>query len=527
MDIDGTFQPYGGGTTGRSLVLFEEGEAAAGLKAVQEAVGIEAVAAGGTESAPVEGGGLVFESLGVCVVDVPPEQAIQAAGDSAILAVEPERIVYALEATHYAPPSGNGHAALPQAPPPPLPVARAADAGGRSADYLRGYREAVLHLTDTAAVGEAAAAEALVAAIDESQATWGLQVTKVVNCCRTGKGIRVAVLDTGFDLLHPDFEGRSITSQSFVAGQEVQDGHGHGTHCIGTALGAKCPGVQPRYGVAHDAEIFAGKVLSNAGSGSDTGILAGIEWAIQNKCAVISMSLGAPTQPGQPFSQVFERVARRAQEQGTLIIAAAGNESGRPGSIKPVGHPRQLPVDHGRRGDGRAGRDRALLQPRAQPRRRAGRHRRPGRRRALQLADADALPPDQRHQHGDPARRGHRRAVRRGRRDRARRRARPPADGPCAAADAALRGRRRRDGAGALIDVTIIVADDHVESIDAVAAALQEAGLRLGVTLPSTGAITGTVEDEAALAALAAVEGVEAVERAQEFVLPPPDEPIQ
>jgi subtilisin len=343
MDIDGTFQPYGGGTTGRSLVLFEEGEAAAGLKAVQEAVGIEAVAAGGTESAPVEGGALVFESLGVCVVDVPPEQAIQAAGDSAILAVEPERIVYALEATHYAPPSGNGHAALPQAPPPPLPVARAADAGGRSADYLRGYREAVLHLTDTAAVGEAAAAEALVAAIDESQATWGLQVTKVVNCCRTGKGIRVAVLDTGFDLLHPDFEGRSITSQSFVAGQEVQDGHGHGTHCIGTALGAKCPGAQPRYGVAHDAEIFAGKVLSNAGSGSDTGILAGIEWAIQNKCAVISMSLGAPTQPGQPFSQVFERVARRAQEQGTLIIAAAGNESGRPGSIKPVGHPANCP----------------------------------------------------------------------------------------------------------------------------------------------------------------------------------------
>jgi subtilisin len=343
MDIDGTFQPYGG-TTGRSLVLFEEGEAAAGLQAVQEAVGIDVVAASGAESAPAEGGGLVFESLGVAVVDVPPEQVIQAAGDSAILAIEPERIVYALEATHHAPPAGNGYAALPQAPPPPLPVARAGDGGGRSADYLRGYREAVLHLTDTAAGGEAAAAaEALVAAIDESQATWGLQVTKVVNCCRTGKGIRVAVLDTGFDLQHPDFAGRSITTQSFIAGQEVQDGHGHGTHCIGTALGAKCPGVQPRYGVAHEAEIFAGKVLSNAGSGSDTGILAGIEWALQNKCAVISMSLGAATQPNQPFSQVFERVARRAQEQGTLIIAAAGNESGRPASIKPVGHPANCP----------------------------------------------------------------------------------------------------------------------------------------------------------------------------------------
>jgi subtilisin len=342
MDIDGTSQPYGG-TTGRSLVLFEEGESAAGMQAVQEAVGVSLVAANGDESAPAEGGGVVFESLGVAVVDAPPEQVIQAAGDSAILAVEPERIVYAIEAAQYAARAGNGNAALPQAPPPPLPVAPAPEAGGRSADYLRGYREAVLHLTDTVASGGAAAAEALVAAVDESQATWGLQATKVVNCCRTGKGIRVAVLDTGFDLQHPDFAGRTVTTKSFIAGQEVQDGHGHGTHCIGTALGGKCPGVQPRYGVAYEAEIYAGKVLSNAGSGSDTGILAGIEWAVQNKCAVVSMSLGAATQPGQPFSQVFERVARRAQEQGTLIIAAAGNESGRPASIRPVGHPANCP----------------------------------------------------------------------------------------------------------------------------------------------------------------------------------------
>jgi hypothetical protein len=60
-----------------------------------------------------------------------------------------------------------------------------------------------------------------------------------------------------------------------------------------------------------------------------------------------------------------------------------------------------------------------------------------------------------------------------------------------------------------------------------VAAALQSAGVRLGLVLATTGAITGTVEDEATLAALAEVEGVEAVERAQEIQLPPPDEPIQ
>ena len=91
------------------------------------------------------------------------------------------------------------------------------------------------------------------------------------------------------------------------------------------------------------AEIYAGKVLSNAGSGSDTGILAGIEWAIRNKCAVVSMSLGAPAAPGQPFSQVYEAVALRAQAKGTLIVAAAGNDSSRPGSTRPVSHPANCP----------------------------------------------------------------------------------------------------------------------------------------------------------------------------------------
>src|SRR5918999_5599545 len=92
------------GTTGRTLVLFEEGAAADGLQAVQEATG---VAAAGAE---------YFETLGVAVYDSPPDQVATAGGSAAVLAVEPERIVYALE---IAPPLGNGHAALtpPLAPP--------------------------------------------------------------------------------------------------------------------------------------------------------------------------------------------------------------------------------------------------------------------------------------------------------------------------------------------------------------------------------------------------------------------------
>ena len=172
---------------------------------------------------------------------------------------------------------------------------------------------------------------------DESQATWGLQATAVVSSSYTGAGIRVAVLDTGFDLEHPDFEGRAITSRSFVPGQAVHDGNGHGTHCIGTACGPA--NVVPRYGIASGAEIFAGKVLSNAGSGGDAQILGGIDWAVANGCAVASMSLGAAVAVGTDYSTVFETAAQRAAAAGTLIVAAAGNN----GPDQPVNHPANCP----------------------------------------------------------------------------------------------------------------------------------------------------------------------------------------
>jgi subtilisin family serine protease len=160
---------------------------------------------------------------------------------------------------------------------------------------------------------------------------------------RSGAGIKVAVLDTGMDLGHPDFAGRNFVTQTFV-GQPVQDLHSHGTHCIGTSCGPQAPaGNAPRYGIAFRAQIFVGKVLSNQGRGSDSGILAGINWAIANQCAVISMSLGAPTQVGQTYSKVFEQVALRALAAGALIVAAAGNDSSRPGTVRPVSHPANCP----------------------------------------------------------------------------------------------------------------------------------------------------------------------------------------
>lgn len=178
----------------------------------------------------------------------------------------------------------------------------------------------------------------------ETESTWGLQATGVVSSGFSGRGIKVAVLDTGFDLKHPDYPSRSITTKSFVAGAKPQDGHGHGTHCIGTACGPREPFHPPRYGVAWESTILAGKVLDDQGGGADGGILAGINWAITQGARVVSMSLGAEVALNDPFSEVFEAVGQRALEAGTLIVAAAGNESDREsGWLAPVGHPANCP----------------------------------------------------------------------------------------------------------------------------------------------------------------------------------------
>lgn len=159
-------------------------------------------------------------------------------------------------------------------------------------------------------------------------ATWGLMKCKVVPSKRSGNGIRVAVLDTGMDLGHPDFAGRTIVSQTFVA-QPVQDLHSHGTHCIGTACGPKAPaGSTPRYGIAHRSAIHVGKVLSNSGSGATGSVLAGINWALANRCVVISLSLGSQA----PVQAAYTAAGAAALNRGCLIIAAAGNAASSTGA---------------------------------------------------------------------------------------------------------------------------------------------------------------------------------------------------
>ena len=311
--------------TGKYLVLFREDAVTEGMQMLSDLGGIDVSRSGQPQTDRCQ----LLNTLGVAVVSAELSQMrslrISTAENSSILAVEPERVVYTSAYIR----SKN------------LELADSVATNGM-AKYLKGYRDAVNQLCDSLVAAELT--QLLDPLADESVATWGLEATSVLKSSSSGRGIKVAVLDTGFDLDHSDFIGRNIVSQSFIEGEEVQDRNGHGTHCTGTACGTDQPVQLPRYGVAYNSEVYIGKVLSNEGSGVDGGILQGIEWALENECQIISMSLGSPTKLGDTYSRIYETVAQRALRRGTLIIAAAGNDSDRASdSINPVARPANSP----------------------------------------------------------------------------------------------------------------------------------------------------------------------------------------
>ncbi|GAA1128390.1 S8 family serine peptidase [Kribbella jejuensis] len=152
----------------------------------------------------------------------------------------------------------------------------------------------------------------------------------------TGQGVDVAVLDTGVDAAHPDFGGRIVASQSFVPGADVTDRNGHGTHVASTIAGTGAASGGKERGVAPGAGLLIGKVLGDDGSGQDSWILAGMEWAARDQHAkVISMSLGSgPTDGTDPMSQAVNTLSA---ETGALFVIAAGNSGPDPYSVSAPG----------------------------------------------------------------------------------------------------------------------------------------------------------------------------------------------
>ncbi|KUN18807.1 peptidase [Streptomyces antibioticus] len=152
----------------------------------------------------------------------------------------------------------------------------------------------------------------------------------------TGQGVDVAVLDTGVDDTHPDLAGRIAASASFVPGESVEDRNGHGTHVASTVAGTGAASGGKERGVAPGASLRIGKVLGDDGSGLDSWIIAGMEWAARDQHAkVVSMSLGSgPSDGSDPLSQAVNRLSA---DTGALFVIAAGNAGPGPSTVSTPG----------------------------------------------------------------------------------------------------------------------------------------------------------------------------------------------
>ncbi|WP_092782913.1 S8 family serine peptidase [Actinokineospora terrae] len=142
----------------------------------------------------------------------------------------------------------------------------------------------------------------------------------------TGKGVTVAVLDTGVDETHPDLAGAVTRSRNFSDSPDTDDRVGHGTHVAATVTGSG------RYqGVAPDSTLLNGKVLGDEGGGYESDVIAGMEWAAAEGADVVNLSLGSssPSAGDDPASLAVNRLTA---ETGTLFVVAAGNSAGQVGS---------------------------------------------------------------------------------------------------------------------------------------------------------------------------------------------------
>jgi subtilisin family serine protease len=297
-------------------------------------------ASGALDADEVDGENVLFDKLDMAVVDMPEDGqrgAASAAVGGEVLMIVPETVKTTAslpgaglpQPAPAVPWAGGPPAVLawPDGGVPPVPVPVWPDARACSPDYLRGVLDTVRFLmgghgygllppvafvpatpvgpsSAGAVPGEPtqgpSAAEtapgpppsvpvglpagpmvtAAAGGFDEAALghTWGLEVTQVIGSQLTGKGVKVAILNTGLDLGHRDCRGRKIVARSFVPGRSAQDSHGEGTHLTGTACGANDPGISPRYGIAYEADIYIGKVLDDSpplAQGKDKWVLGG------------------------------------------------------------------------------------------------------------------------------------------------------------------------------------------------------------------------------------------------------------
>jgi aqualysin 1 len=172
------------------------------------------------------------------------------------------------------------------------------------------------------------------ASVTQTNAPWGLDrinqadlpLTGIYSYTTTGSGVNAYIIDTGIRRTHTQFGGRAVVGFDAIGdGQNTNDCNGHGTHVAGT-VGAST------HGVAKNVRLFAVRVLSCSGSGSNSGVIAGVDWVTANRIrpAVANMSLGGGA------STALDNAVRNSIAAGVTYAVAAGNSNTNAANSSPA-----------------------------------------------------------------------------------------------------------------------------------------------------------------------------------------------
>ena len=167
----------------------------------------------------------------------------------------------------------------------------------------------------------------------EQTVPWGIQDIGAVEvqAYSRGQGVKVGIIDTGISLAHSDLNVAGEVT--FVSGTSSgNDDNGHGTHVAGII--AALDNDTGVIGAAPEARLYAIKVLNSRGSGVISGVISGIQWAVDNDMDVINMSLGSST-----GSTAWKQACDKAWEAGVLVVAAAGNSGQANTNLDNVNYP--------------------------------------------------------------------------------------------------------------------------------------------------------------------------------------------